>query len=138
MTRVDQREPKLRAKRPGLTPGTGDILYVEAGPGEIVTRRTTQVAPSVQRLLAEFNEDTVAKLRIAPADSRPTIHLSDGTLREIDAEGWVRAPGEEDTPPTIDVDPISVIDTPERAQLPQSRAELRGPASDPTTPLEQS
>ncbi|MEU7214513.1 hypothetical protein [Nocardia iowensis] len=95
------------------------ILVVEGGLGEIVSRRPNEIAPSVRRLLAEFNDDTLTKLRIAPLDGRPKTHLSDGSLCVVDEDGWVCRPGEEDTPPTIEVDPISVSDTPEHTQLPR-------------------
>jgi hypothetical protein len=46
------------------------------------------LAPSVRILLADFNADTVHKLSLAPVDSQPKVHLADGTLCEVDADGW--------------------------------------------------
>ncbi|MFQ6394981.1 hypothetical protein ACLMAJ_16140 [Nocardia sp. KC 131] len=46
------------------------------------------LAPSVRILLADFNADTVHKLALAPVDSRPKVHLADGTRCEVDADGW--------------------------------------------------
>lgn len=114
-TRADR---ELRAKHETFVRDLDQILDVEGGLGEIVSRRPNEIAPSVRRLLAEFNDDTLTKLRIAPVNTRPKIHMSDGLLYEVDDDGWVCRPGEEDTPPTIDVDPISVSDTPEHTQLP--------------------
>ncbi|WP_280454174.1 hypothetical protein [Nocardia brasiliensis] len=86
--------------------------------GDVVHRHQNEIAPSVMRLLARWDADTPDKLRLAPVDSRPKVHQSDGTLREIDEDGWVREPDETDTSPVIDVAPISVRDTIAHAQLP--------------------
>ncbi|WP_433660813.1 hypothetical protein ACQPW1_00540 [Nocardia sp. CA-128927] len=124
----------MREKHDAVVQTLDEVLDLEAGlaqtiggrlagfatgrTGEIATYRRNEIAPSVRQLLAEFNADTLEKMRIAPVDSRPTIHQSDGTLCEVDADGWVREPDEMDTPPVIDVEPISVLDIPTRPQLP--------------------
>ncbi|WP_330249544.1 hypothetical protein OG874_24865 [Nocardia sp. NBC_00565] len=69
-----------------------------------------ELAPSVRALLALFNADTDHKLSLAPVDSQPKVHLADGTLCEVDADGWPDS-FDVDAPKVIDVQPIRVDDT---------------------------
>ncbi|MEV6432802.1 hypothetical protein [Nocardia sp. NPDC051463] len=80
-----------------------DMILRYLPPGEI--------APHVRALLAVFHEDTADKLAIAPADSRPTIHGSDGTLCAVDEHGWPELHDDLDKLEAIPVRPISVRDT---------------------------
>ncbi|WP_406233011.1 hypothetical protein [Nocardia sp. NBC_01009] len=48
-----------------------------------------EIAPSVRALLAAFHEDTARKLELAPVDSQPIVHQSDGTLCDVDDDGWL-------------------------------------------------
>lgn len=109
----DEVERWLRKKHDVFVRDVAEILDLDAGLCEIVGDCPREIAPSVRRLLAEFNEGTPEKLRIAPADSQPKVHLSDGTLCEVDADGWVYSPGDLDAPRGIDMQPISIIDSPE-------------------------
>ncbi|MFD0362413.1 hypothetical protein ACFQZZ_13285 [Nocardia sp. GCM10030253] len=70
-----------------------------------------EIAPCVRALLAVFHEDTAHKLSIAPADSRPTVHWSDGTLCAVDEDGWPEAYDNLDKLDAIPVRPASVRDT---------------------------
>ncbi|WP_157110686.1 hypothetical protein [Nocardia anaemiae] len=45
--------------------------------------------PTVQALLAVFNEETATKLRVAPVDSLPLFLRSDGSVCEVDVDGWL-------------------------------------------------
>lgn len=47
-----------------------------------------EIAPSVRDLLAIFHEDTMRKLELAPTDSAPKHHTSDGNVIEIGEDGW--------------------------------------------------
>ncbi|AFU04648.1 hypothetical protein [Nocardia brasiliensis] len=87
----------------------GSFLDINAGLGGIALRRSTEIAPSVRHLLADYHKDTVDRLWNAPADSRPQMHRADGTVDVLDEDGWVCEP--EPDGPVIDVEPISVSDT---------------------------
>lgn len=69
-----------------------------------------ELAPSVRALLAFFNADTELKLSLAPVDSRPKVHLADGTLCEVGADGWPDS-FDVDAPQVIDVQPTRVDET---------------------------
>ncbi|WP_433714272.1 hypothetical protein ACQP2U_09190 [Nocardia sp. CA-084685] len=58
---------------------------------EVRPPRRDDVTPSVRALLAIFNEDNSRKLALAPVDSQPIVHLADGTLGEVDENGWIDA-----------------------------------------------
>jgi hypothetical protein len=70
-----------------------------------------EIAPSVRELLTVFHEDTRAKLELAPVDSRPTAHMTDGTLCVVDANGWPELYDNPEKLEAVPVRPISVRDT---------------------------
>ncbi|MFQ6326678.1 hypothetical protein ACLMAL_11120 [Nocardia sp. CWNU-33] len=70
-----------------------------------------EIAPHVRALLAVFHEETAHKLAIAPTDSRPTVHRSDGTLCAVDENGWPELHDNLDQLEAIPVRPTSVRDT---------------------------
>ncbi|WP_433729037.1 hypothetical protein ACQP0C_40575 [Nocardia sp. CA-129566] len=47
------------------------------------------IAPSVQALLTAFHQDTWIKQELAPTDSTPVYQCADGTLYEVDEDGWL-------------------------------------------------
>jgi hypothetical protein len=65
----------------------------------------------VRVLLAAFHEDTAHKLAIAPIDSRPTIHGSDGMLAPLDDDGFPDRVDGSDEVEAISARPTSVRDT---------------------------
>ncbi|MFQ6393596.1 hypothetical protein ACLMAJ_09095 [Nocardia sp. KC 131] len=69
------------------------------------------VASSVRELLEVFHEDTAHKLAIAPTDSLPIVHGSDGTFRAVDEDGWPDVYDDLDKLEALPVRPISVRDT---------------------------
>ncbi|WP_329408294.1 hypothetical protein OG563_38755 [Nocardia vinacea] len=72
----------------------------------------TDIAQSVQALLAIFHEDTRQKLELAPADSRPMFQGADGLLLPVDEDGWVcDSDADLDRADAITITPISVVDT---------------------------
>ncbi|WP_328408941.1 hypothetical protein [Nocardia sp. NBC_00403] len=69
------------------------------------TRR--DIAPSVQALLAIFHEDTVMKLELAPADSKPTLYRSDGSSCAVDEYGWPANSGDPAEDELVDLEPTA-------------------------------
>lgn len=47
-----------------------------------------ELAPAVQVLLEAFHEDTPAKVQLAPDDSPPMLQRTDGSICELDEDGW--------------------------------------------------
>ncbi|MFE7802207.1 hypothetical protein [Nocardia sp. NPDC057440] len=70
-----------------------------------------EIAPPVRALLAVFHEDTARKLAIAPTDSPPIVHRSDGTLCTVDENGWPELYDDLDKLEAIPIRPTSVRDT---------------------------
>ncbi|MFD0361362.1 hypothetical protein ACFQZZ_07875 [Nocardia sp. GCM10030253] len=64
---------------PAATPGW--VLF------EVHSRRS-ELASSVAALLAVFNEDTARKLAVAPDSGHAVVHYADGTVCEVDEDGW--------------------------------------------------
>ncbi|WP_280442212.1 hypothetical protein [Nocardia brasiliensis] len=91
----------------------GEFLDTSAGRAEIVHRRSNEIAPSVRQLLAEYHEDTVERLWVAPVDSRTRTFLPDGSDGELDEDGWVDDPAPEPDGLVVDAEPISIRDMPE-------------------------
>ncbi|MGW4844899.1 hypothetical protein [Nocardia brasiliensis] len=90
----------------------GEFLDTSAGREEIVRRRSNEIAPSIRQLLADYHDDTVERLWIAPVDSRTKTFLPDGSAAELDEDGWVCDVEVAADGPVVDVDPVSVHDTP--------------------------
>jgi hypothetical protein len=53
-----------------------------------------EIAPSVRDLLEVFHNDTPRKLELAPTDSAPKLHTSDGKVLAIAPDGWPNDYGE--------------------------------------------
>ncbi|MFQ6393952.1 hypothetical protein ACLMAJ_10880 [Nocardia sp. KC 131] len=70
-----------------------------------------EIASSVRELLTVFHEDTRAKLELAPVDSRPTLHMTDGMVCAVDANGWPEWYDDLDKLEALPARPISVRDT---------------------------
>ncbi|WP_433205606.1 hypothetical protein ACQP1G_18320 [Nocardia sp. CA-107356] len=69
-----------------------------------------EIAPSVQALLAVFHESTRLKLERAPTDSRPLYERADGSICEVDEDGWPTEYDDLDRDDAIPVKPIRVSD----------------------------
>jgi hypothetical protein len=70
-----------------------------------------EVAASVRELLEVFHEDTAHKLAIAPSDSLPIVHGSDGMFCAVGEDGWPEVYDDLDEPEAFPVCPLSVHDT---------------------------
>lgn len=57
-------------------------------PSDLVPSRSREIAPSVRALLAQFHEETLQKLAIAPIDSDPIYQAADGSLSRVE-DGWI-------------------------------------------------
>ncbi|WP_157124411.1 hypothetical protein [Nocardia pseudovaccinii] len=78
---------------------------------EVVPSRPNAIAPSVRKLLAEFHEETLFKLDLAPADSAPVYQGADGSLSLMDEDGWVSdSDAELDKADAIPITPRNVVD----------------------------
>ncbi|WP_227999919.1 hypothetical protein [Nocardia australiensis] len=60
---------------------------------EVVPSGPKEVAPSVEALLADFHEDTPRKLGSARRCGRALVQFTDGSLCEVDEDGWPEWPG---------------------------------------------
>jgi hypothetical protein len=77
---------------------------------EVDSLHSNAVAPSVRALLAAFHEDTVNKLKLAPADSTPIFErTADGSLWRVDPDGWISDP-RLDLADATTILPTSVVD----------------------------
>ncbi|WP_330249660.1 hypothetical protein OG874_25485 [Nocardia sp. NBC_00565] len=75
-----------------------------------IQRQRREIAVSVRKLLAQFHEETQAKLAIAPVDS-VTLHHSASGITEVDEDGWCADYDDMTKEDTITVQPVSVVDT---------------------------
>lgn len=77
---------------------------------EVVPSRSKEIAPSVRKLLAQFHEETLQKLALAPDDSAPIFQAADGSLSRVE-DGWISdTDAELDKADAITIQPTDVRD----------------------------
>ncbi|MEV5839529.1 hypothetical protein [Nocardia sp. NPDC052112] len=57
-------------------------------PSDLDPSRSRETTPSVRALLAQFHEETLQKLAIAPTDSDPIYQAADGSLSRVE-DSWI-------------------------------------------------
>ncbi|WP_327101427.1 hypothetical protein OIE68_23195 [Nocardia vinacea] len=75
-----------------------------------IQRQRREIDVSVWKLLAQFHEETPAKLAIAPVDGVTLRHSVNG-ITEVDQDGWCADYDDTTAQDAITVEPVSVVDT---------------------------